>query len=130
MSQSGKKFIDTGGTNVAASSRGSRGKTTSSVMQVASMRPELEFEVIKLVLLRESYLKRLSKKLSKAKEIELSMTGLFETLRETSVQLVESIRQWERSQVGSIYRLIHEFLYNKFIVFSSPHHFRLVIRRL
>ena len=68
-------------------------------MQVVSLRPELEFEVIKLVLLRESYLKRLNKSLQKCKEIELTITGLFDVLRETSIELVETIVQWERAQV-------------------------------
>ena len=33
----------------------------TSITKVASYRPELEFEVMKLVLLRESYLKKLEK---------------------------------------------------------------------
>lgn len=92
MSESGNRFRFTNTTSF-------RGKTTSSVMQVTSVRPELEFEVIKLLLLRESYIKRLNKRLPKSREVDLSITGLFEALRETSVQVVESLREWERAQV-------------------------------
>lgn len=56
-------------------------------------------QVIKLVMLRESYIKRLHKQLSNAKEINLSITGLFEVLRETTVDIVEAIVEWERSQM-------------------------------
>lgn len=92
MSESGNRFRFTNTTSF-------RGKTISSVMQVTSVRPELEFEVIKLLLLRESYIKRLNKRLPKSHEVDLSITGLFEALRETSVQVVESLREWERAQV-------------------------------
>ena len=36
---------------------------TTSLQQVASLKPEVEFEVMKAVLLRENYIQRLQKKL-------------------------------------------------------------------
>jgi len=62
-----------------------RARNSASVAQVVSLRPELEFEVIKLALLRENYLKRLSKTLSKTTAIDLTITGLFDVLREVIV---------------------------------------------
>lgn len=88
----------------------SKRMTSTGVMQVVSLRPELEFEVIKLVLLRESYIKRLQKLLCSSKEISLSITGLFEVLRETALEIVETISDWERSQRD--YPLVKPFIWN------------------
>ena len=72
----------------------------ASLTKIASLRPELEFEVIKLTLLRESYIVRLSKALSSLKsELDISIVGLIDVLRDTSIQVVETIITWERSQV-------------------------------
>ncbi len=75
-------------------------KSRASISKVASLRPELEFELIKLALLRESYIQRLTKALdSLKKELDISIIGLVDVLRDTSVQLVETIITWERAQV-------------------------------
>jgi hypothetical protein len=72
----------------------------ASISRVASLRPELEFEVIKLALLRESYIQRLAKALAALKgELDISIVGLVDVLRDTSVQVVETIVMWERAQV-------------------------------
>ena len=72
----------------------------TSITKVASYRPELEFEVMKLVLLRESYLKKLEKVLRAQKgEINLNVIGLADTLRETSIETLEVIITWERTQM-------------------------------
>ena len=75
------------GTN-GATIKSNLGTTRSAgVQQVVSLRPELEFEVIKLVLLRENYIKRLKKTLSKSKEVTLAITG---SLRSYAKQLSRS----------------------------------------
>ena len=77
-------------------------KSKASISKIASLRPELEFEVIKLTLLRESYIKRLSKALSELKkELDISIVGLVDVLRDTSIQVVETILNWERAQVSN-----------------------------
>ena len=40
---------------------------SSSLQQVASLKPEVEFEVMKAILLRENYIQRLQKKLNEIK---------------------------------------------------------------
>lgn len=80
-------------------------------MQVASLKPELEFEVLKLVLLRESYIQRLTKKLEKENGVvDMSVIGLFDVLRGVSIDLVETIKYWETSQVD--YPLVKPFKWN------------------
>ena len=69
-------------------------------METPSLRPELEFELFKLILLRESYLKRLLRKLKGGKKaVDLSLVGLIDILRETSLQIIEQTKAWERSQL-------------------------------
>lgn len=80
-------------------------------MQVASLHPQLEFEVIKLVLLREKYLIRLKRTLDESDgNIDLGIIGLVDTLRDVSMATVESIHNWEESQVN--YPLIKPFVWN------------------
>lgn len=80
-------------------------------MQVASLRPELEFEVIKLVLLREKYLIRLKRVLDDSGgRVDHGIVGLFDTLREVTIATVEAIRYWEQSQVS--YPAVKPFLWN------------------
>ena len=75
-------------------------KSRSSISKAASLRPELEFEVIKLTLLRENYIKRLASALSGLrKELDIGIVGLVDVLRDTSIQVVETIITWERAQV-------------------------------
>jgi hypothetical protein len=100
-------------------------------MQNPSLRPELEFELLKLVLLREKYIQRLSNKLSADHEkalqtakavaraakmkskpkgfvepvlfvprVDIGLIGLFDVLRDCTVQVVETIRLWERAQLS------------------------------
>jgi hypothetical protein len=76
---------------------------TSSLQQVASLKPEVEFEVMKTILLRENYIQRLQKKLKELKSknsiIDLSIIGLIDVLRESSIEVVEIIKTWEETQV-------------------------------
>ena len=76
--------------------------------QVSSFKPELEFEVLKLILLRERYLQRLlkllknrqaSSTLSNAANVDMSIIGVCDVLRDTTVELIETIRLWEQAQV-------------------------------
>lgn len=72
----------------------------SSITKTASLRPELEFEVIKLTLLRENYIKRLSKSLLELRtELDIGIIGLVDVLRDASIQVVDTIHTWERAQV-------------------------------
>lgn len=75
-------------------------KSTKSFAQAPSFKPELEFEVIKLALLRERYIKRLHSKL-KANDgkVDMNVIGMFDVLRDVSVEIVETIQTWERTQV-------------------------------
>ena len=51
-----------------------------------SLRPELEFELFKLVLLRESYIQRLERKLASSNGyIEIGLVGMLDVLRDTSI---------------------------------------------
>lgn len=44
--------------------------------------------------------KRITNHLTKIKgKVDLSMVGMVDVLRDTSIQVVESIRMWERAQV-------------------------------
>jgi hypothetical protein len=86
-------------------------RTRSTMMQAPSLHPQLEFEVIKLVLLREKYLIRLKRNLDESEgNINLGIIGLFDTLRDVSMSAVESIHNWEQSQVN--YPLIQPFMWN------------------
>jgi hypothetical protein len=100
-------------------------------MQNPSLRPELEFELLKLVLLREKYIQRLSNKLSADHEkalqtakavaraaklkskpkgfvepvlfvprVDIGLIGLFDVLRDCTVQVVEKTRLWERAKLS------------------------------
>lgn len=74
-------------------------RTRSSVTQVPSLRPELEFEIIKLVLLRESYVEKLKRKVLVSKSSPSGdVVGLVDTLRDSSVEIVDTIKTWERTQ--------------------------------
>ena len=81
-------------------------------MEVSSFKPELEFEVIKLVLLRERYLERLRRKLDRLSgKIDVAIIGLFDVLRDASVEVVETIHTWERTQVTSYFnRFSHSII--------------------
>ena len=76
-------------------------------MEVDSLRPQLQFELLKLVLLRENYVQRLRKKLSgKGKGatagvngLDLGVVGLMDCIREVTVQVIETTRLWERAQL-------------------------------
>jgi hypothetical protein len=75
-------------------------RTAKSVMQAPSFKPELEFEVIKLVLLRERYLQRLETKLQeKDGKVDMAVIGIVDVLRDCSIEIVETIQTWERTQV-------------------------------
>ncbi len=76
-----------------------------------TLKPEIEFELYKLVLLRESYLQRLTKKIKSNKgTVEIGLIGLFDVLREVSIEVVDTVRMWERSQID--YPRIKPFLWN------------------
>jgi hypothetical protein len=71
----------------------------------------LEFEVMKLVLLRESYLKKLARVLKEQKgEINLNVIGVIDTIRDCSVETIEVIQEWERTQFT--YPLTKPFSWN------------------
>lgn len=81
-------------------------------MRVQSLRPELEFEVIKLILLRESYIQRLQRSLTANKgKVDLSIIGLVDVLRDVSLEVIETIREWERSQIDYP-TIIKPFMWN------------------
>lgn len=68
--------------------------------QPRSLSPELEFELFKLVLLREKYVKKLETRLAASRGyIDLDLVGVFDVLRDATLQVVETTRQWERAQV-------------------------------
>lgn len=72
----------------------------NSISQAISLKPEVEFEVIKLVLLRERYLQRLQTKLRESKgKVDMGIIGAFDTLRDATIETVETIQIWERTQV-------------------------------
>ena len=80
-------------------------------MQVASLCPELEFDVMTLILLREKHLTRLRGVLDDLHgKIDLRVVGLFDTLRDVSVDVVEAIKIWQDSQVA--YPEIESFKWN------------------
>jgi len=72
----------------------------SSLSQVDSLKPEYEFEVINYVLLRERYINSLKESLSKTGgKIDLQIIDSVEKIRSVSVDLVETIKVWQRTQV-------------------------------
>ena len=96
----------------AASGRSGGSGTRESIMRVQSLHPELEFEVIKLILLRESYMKRLEKALVSSKgRIDLGVVGMADTLRDVSLEVIETIQEWECSQVDYP-SMIKPFIWN------------------
>lgn len=73
-------------------------------MNIPSFKPELEFEIIKLVLLRERYLKRLKIKLDLKKgRIDMIIIGIIDVLRDITIEIIEIIIIWERTQVSYLY---------------------------
>jgi hypothetical protein len=75
-------------------------RNSKSLTQAASFKPEIEFEVIKLVLLRERYIERLQKRLISCKGIvDLNIIGLVDVLRDVSIEVIETIQIWEQTQV-------------------------------
>eukprot|EP01041_Mallomonas_annulata_P001315 gene1315-2533_t len=86
--------------------------TKGSLMQVESLKPEYEFSVIKQILLRESYLKRLQNNLRNSQgKVTAEVIGTCDVLREISIETIESIRTWERAQIT--YPLVTPFLWNE-----------------
>lgn len=77
--------------------------TKSSISQAISLKPEVEFEVIKLILLRERCLQRLHTKLKTSKgKVDIGIIGAFDTLRDATIETVETIDMWEKTQVAFI----------------------------
>jgi len=71
----------------------------ASLTNVKSFRPELEFEIIKAVLLREGYLKRIDKQLkANGGKVDVSIVGLVDVVREVSLEVVDIINTWEATQ--------------------------------
>jgi hypothetical protein len=81
-------------------------------MEVPSLKPALGIELFKLVLLRESYVRKLTQQLLslRSSQIDLGIVGLIDLLRETSIQVVEAIDEWEKAQVD--YPNITQFTWN------------------
>lgn len=84
----------------------------TSLMRVASLKPEVEFEVIKLVMLRENYLIRIDKTLKeKEGRLDIGIIGLIDILRDSTLETVETIKMWETTQLD--YPLnVHPFFWN------------------
>ena len=72
----------------------------ASLMQVDSVKPEFEFEVIKLVILRESYLQKLENSLVTLRgKLDVGIVDLCDMIRLTSIEVIEMIDLWQRAQV-------------------------------
>lgn len=70
-------------------------------MEIPSLRPELGQELLKLVMLRESYILRLNRIFQRqGGDIDMNTVGTFDVLRELTIQIVELIEEWERAQVS------------------------------
>eukprot|EP00981_Chlorochromonas_danica_P000139 scaffold39_cov176-Ochromonas_danica.AAC.5 len=81
-------------------------------MEVPSLRPELGYELLKVILLRESYLKRLDQSLIKHHgQVDMTIIGLFDVLRELTVTIIELIIEWEQAQVHYPHQIL-PFLWN------------------
>ena len=90
-----------------------RAPINSSVTGVQSFRPELEFDIIKIVMLRESYLKRITKTLKEnGGKVDIALIGMVDTLRECSLETVDVIQTWERTQVDYP-EVVKPFKWNK-----------------
>ena len=90
--------------------------TTKSLTQAASFKPEIEFEVIKLVLLRERYIQRLKAKLvEKEGKVDMGIIGICDVLRDSSAEIIETIQTWQRTQVIiKIFSLVHIIIYIRY----------------
>jgi hypothetical protein len=81
-------------------------------MELPSLRPELGYEVLKLIMLRESYIKRLDKLFLRSNgNVEMSILSVVDILRELTVQVVEGILEWEKAQVS--YPTVAPYLWNQ-----------------
>lgn len=91
-------------------------------MEVPSLRPEIGLELFKLVLLRESYIRRLQKRLKQLgkSHIDLSLIGLIDLLRDTTIQVVEMIDTWEKTQLD--YPAVKPFTWNNENYLQKIHH--------
>lgn len=70
-------------------------------MEAISLKPELDIEVLKAILLRENYLKKLHSQLEKSNgKIDVNTVNLIDLLRESTIQTVQIIDSWEKSQVA------------------------------
>lgn len=82
-----------------------------SLSGVPSLHPQQEFEVIKHILLRERYLKRLHAACSHAKErMTPEVVRFLDLLRIATIECVEAIDLWEQAQVD--YPRVRPFLWN------------------
>jgi hypothetical protein len=81
-------------------------------------RSSIEFEILKLIVLRERYLKKLHRSLSQKRTkgsriVDLSIIGQIDVLRDTTIEVVESIFVWERFQVQDHIHHVRPFLWNR-----------------
>jgi hypothetical protein len=82
-----------------------------SLSGVPSLHPQQEFEVIKHILLRERYLKRLHAACSRTKDrMTPEVVRFLDLLRIATVECVEAIDLWEQAQVD--YPHVRPFLWN------------------
>lgn len=90
-----------------------RGRSANaSITGVQSFRPELEFEAIKIVVLRENYLKRIKKNLITSKgKVDMGVIGIVDTLRDCSIECVDIIQTWEKTQVDYP-EIVKPFMWN------------------
>lgn len=69
-------------------------------MEVESLLPEVGLELFKTVCLRERYLTRVKTLLDNKKGfVDLSVIGLVDLLRDTTLSIVETVVTWERAQI-------------------------------
>jgi len=70
-------------------------------MESKSLKPELELEVLKSILLRENYLKKLNDHLKTSSgNLNTSTVNFIDLLRESTLQVIEIIDDWEKCQVS------------------------------
>jgi len=80
-------------------------------MDSLSLKPDLDIEVLKSILLRENYLKKLKELLHSSNVIlTAKMVNTIELLRESTLQVIERIDEWELYQVS--YPNVNSFMWN------------------
>ncbi len=75
-------------------------ESRNSLMKIALLKPEYEFKLMKLIILRENYLRRLINYLKSSNgKVNIEVVGVCDILREVTIETVETLILWERAQV-------------------------------